>query len=384
MYAQINVRDMSKHLVYLCDWLPPDFGAVGQYSILFARAWAQAGWDVDLVGLSSEVEKMEEEVVGPGRLRIHRIYAVKYNKNRLLARSLWTLRTNIALLWRARAVLRQADTILFTGSPPFLVHFIVPLNLVLHKQLIYRITDFHPECLMAEKRHSGIGLRLLYRLTIFWRRQVHQFEALGHDQMRRLLDIGIPVERIVLKRDPSPVTFAAPEVIPPPEPLDGVGTILYSGNWGVAHDHRTFIEGYRRYRESGGRLVLWLNATGAKVDAIIAELCAAHLPVRRGHLVPLEELAALLRSADVHLITLRDEFVGFVLPSKVYACIESAKPILYVGSRESDVHGLCAERLSQKDYRQVGCGDTEGVVEALRYFERQVVRACSEGQGGSK
>jgi hypothetical protein len=28
---------MSKYLVYICDWLPPDFGAVGQYAMLEAQ-----------------------------------------------------------------------------------------------------------------------------------------------------------------------------------------------------------------------------------------------------------------------------------------------------------------------------------------------------------
>ena len=35
---------MTKRLVYICDWLPPDFGAVGQYAVLFARQWASDGW----------------------------------------------------------------------------------------------------------------------------------------------------------------------------------------------------------------------------------------------------------------------------------------------------------------------------------------------------
>ena len=43
----------TKRLVYICDWLPPDFGAVGQYAVLFAREWARDGWDVTLVGLTS-------------------------------------------------------------------------------------------------------------------------------------------------------------------------------------------------------------------------------------------------------------------------------------------------------------------------------------------
>ena len=40
-------------LVYICDWLPPDFGAVGQYSLMFATQLAEQGQHVALIGLSS-------------------------------------------------------------------------------------------------------------------------------------------------------------------------------------------------------------------------------------------------------------------------------------------------------------------------------------------
>ena len=54
---------MTRRLVYICDWLPPDFGAVGQYAMLFARQWAKDGWAVTLVGLTSGEPSCER--VGP-------------------------------------------------------------------------------------------------------------------------------------------------------------------------------------------------------------------------------------------------------------------------------------------------------------------------------
>src|SRR5437879_4307548 len=150
------------------------------------------------------------------------------------------------LLAAAFRAMRRADAVLFTGSPPLMVHFIAPLNLLLRKQLIYRITDFHPECLIAERGRSGPVLDLLLSLTKFWRRRIDAFEVLGLDQARRLKDSGVAEERVRLKRDPSPVTFA-PGLTPlllPDELRGGSGIILYSGNWGVAHDEKTFIEAY--------------------------------------------------------------------------------------------------------------------------------------------
>jgi hypothetical protein len=89
---------------------------------------------------------------------------------------------------------------------------------------------------------------------------------------------------------------------------------------------------------------------------------------------------------DAHLITLSDAFVGFVLPSKVHAAIESGRPILYIGSSRSDVHALCAERL-KAPYIRVGIDDANGCWQALE--ELAHLSAASQGgdaaeMGGAK
>jgi hypothetical protein len=51
----------------------------------------------------------------------------------------------------------------------------------------------------------------------------------------------------------------------PDELQGGSGVILYSGNWGVAHDENTFIEAgcaRRRLRQSADRVERELRASG--------------------------------------------------------------------------------------------------------------------------
>jgi hypothetical protein len=371
---------MTKRLVYICDWLPPDFGAVGQYAVLFARRWASEGWDVILVGLTgTTTTRQAAEPVGPGSLEIRRIYRRTYQKQKFVARVAWTIISNLALLRAAFAPMRRADAILFTGSPPLMVHFIGPLNLLLRKKLIYRITDFHPECLIAERGRVGAILDLLLRLTTFWRRRIDEFEVLGHDQAQRLVESGIARSRIRLKPDPSPVIFEPGlAALPLPDELrGGAGVILYSGNWGVAHDDATFIEAYARYaRRSPDGLKFWLNATGAKADRVEQELRVRNVPLYRSELVPLEELPRLLMAVDVHLVTLRDSFVGYVLPSKIHACIDSGKRILFIGSESSDVH-LLAARTGPHRYWRVSVADVDELVHALHALESSVVSGPS-------
>lgn len=374
---------MSKRLVYMCDWLPPDFGAVGQYAMLEANDWAKRGYAVTLVGLTSGLSSHgSAEPVGEGSVEIVRVHRRKYQKQRFVDRLIWTISSNIALLRAAFSAMRGADLVLFTGSPPLMLHFIAPLNVLLRRRLVYRIMDFHPECLIAERGRSGLLLGALLRLTYFWRRRIAMFEVLGHDQAQRLREIGIADSRIEIKPNPSPVAF--PSDLTPlalPDELQGSsGVILYSGNWGVAHDENTFIEAYARY-VAGSRnpLRLWINATGAKADRVERELHTRGVPFYRSHLVPLEQLPSLLIAADVHLVTLRDSFVGYVLPSKIHACIESGQRILFIGGQTSDVHRLADSKLAAGRYRRVDVGDVEGAVVALKRLEDDVVMERRNG-----
>ena len=365
--SQATLYNMQKKILILCDWLPPDFGAVGQYAVGFANALAEQGHKVSLFGFSSKQSSKTEEVIGTGNVLTRRIHRNQYDRGNFIKRALWTFGANIALLFAARRQFLSADEIRFTGSPPYLIHFVMPLAFIFRKKTRYRITDFHPECLMATYENVPLWMKLLHRLTLAWRRQVSVIEVLGEDQKRHILASRIPAHRVELLRDPSPIIFTLDHVAATvPASLLGRKIILYSGNWGVAHDHLTFVDGFelfcRQYPDHAG---VWLNATGGRADQVEAELTERGLPFVRTRPVPLEQLPAVLLAADVHLISLVDRFVGYVLPSKVYACIASNKPILFIGSRDSDVHLLSERARNVNSYQQVSVGDTKQVQTAL-------------------
>lgn len=355
----------ERRIVIIADWLPPDFGAVGQYMQMRAERLAEQGHEVTLVGLTTGAGSTVHEERGRGRLTEIRLSARPVPRGSLSGRMLWTIATNVRLILAAFGSLRAADGILFTGSPPFLIHLLVPLKLLWHGRLIYRITDFHPECLIAARDRPSRALSVLLGLTNFWRRRVDGFEVLGEDQRRRLSVTGVPAERIALVRDGSPVAFSPDAPIEPlPADLVGKCVLLYSGNYGVAHEVETLVRGYElHHRQGSGRVLLWLSATGAGAEEVARRLGNAGLPFHRSSPVPLERLAGLLRAPAAHLVTLRDAFVGYVMPSKIYACLESGRPVLFVGSADSDVDLLA--RSMPAGYWRVSCGDVEGFATAL-------------------
>lgn len=368
----------ERRVVIIADWLPPDFGAVGQYMQLRAQTLAEQGHDVTLIGLTSGAGSVRREARGKGTLTELRLAARSVPRGSLLGRLMWTLWTDLRLVMAGIRDLRAADGVLFTGSPPLMIHLLAPLKFLWRGRLVYRITDFHPECLIAAQSRPSRALAMLLALTNFWRRRIDGFEVLGIDQKRRLSATGVVPERIALVRDGSPVSFTGSEAVEPlPAPLVGSCVLLYAGNYGVAHEVHTVAEGYaRHHREGTGRVRLWLSATGAGADDLARRLAAQGLPFHRSPPVPLERLAGLLRAPDAHLVTLKDGFVGYVMPSKIYACIESGRPILFVGSADSDVDLL--GHTATAGYWRVTCGDVAGFAEGLEQIANSTNRADGE------
>jgi hypothetical protein len=365
----------ERRIVIIADWLPPDFGAVGQYMQMRARSLAEHGHDVALVGLASGAGSETREARGKGTLTEIRLAARPVPRGSLLGRMLWTIATDLRLLFAAFGRLRAADGILFTGSPPFLIHLLAPLKFLWRGRLVYRITDFHPECLIAARDRPSRALGFLLALTNFWRRRVDGFEVLGEDQRRRLNETGVPADRIALVRDGSPVSFEAGVTAEPlPADLEGACVLLYSGNYGIAHEVETVARGYEiHHRQGTGRVRLWLSATGAGAEEIAARFERLGLPFHRSSPVPLERLPGLLKAPDAHLVTLRDSFVGYVMPSKIYACVDSGRPVLFVGSADSDVDLLA--RPAPAGYWRVPCGDSDGFAAALEDLADQKAKS---------
>ena len=96
-------------LVILADWLPPDFGAVGQYMHLRARALAERGHDVTLIGLTSANGSVAHRAADQERLTEIRLHTKPVPRTSLAGRLAWTF-GRIWLVAVAFRHLRKATT----------------------------------------------------------------------------------------------------------------------------------------------------------------------------------------------------------------------------------------------------------------------------------
>ncbi len=307
--------ELSAGLVMVCDWLPPSFGAVGQYMLEFAKEQAFSGSQALLIGLGHDAIETETRPVGQGSLTVWRLAAPPATKGSLLQRGLWALRTNFALVRAVNHGIRQQNKVMpgrgrlvVTGSPPFLSTIILLINhFVWKRHITYRMTDFYPETILAAGKAPWLKLLLPAFKRV--RDLADTLEVLSQDQTRRLLEQGLPSHKIMLRRDRAPIDIRRDaEPLPTPfEPHERI--LLYSGNLGVAHPIDVFCEAYRQHIQKGSnRVRLWMNGQGARINELRA-YCATHgLPLYTSSPVPLEQLPRLLITPDAHLILLGKPF----------------------------------------------------------------------------
>jgi colanic acid biosynthesis glycosyl transferase WcaI len=76
-----------------------------------------------------------------------------------------------------------------------------------------------------------------------------------------------------------------------------------------------------------------------------------------------EALSDSLAAGDVHLVSLRPELEGLVVPSKLYGILAAGRPVVFVGDPAGELAGLVA---TTEVGVSVGSGDPAGLCRALR------------------
>jgi glycosyltransferase involved in cell wall biosynthesis len=160
--------------------------------------------------------------------------------------------------------------------------------------------------------------------------------------------------------------------------LEGDFVVGYSGNLGRVHELATVLDAMALLQTrtvmagaaegAGARIRFLFIGGGAQQRVLRDEIAARHL--RNAILKPYQprnELSHSLSAADVHLVTLKPEFEGLIVPSKFYGIAAAGRPTLFVGDPDGEIARLIA---AHDCGSTVPCGDAmalAALIEALAH-----------------
>jgi colanic acid biosynthesis glycosyl transferase WcaI len=266
-------------------------------------------------------------------------------------------------LWgAARAALKVSDpdVVVTLTTPPFTS---VIGNVVKHRSAARHYIwemDLYPD-VAADLNVLGrrsLATRMLCWFANLQRRRADGIIALGDCMRERLESHGLASEQIHVCEN-----WADSGLIHPlPSPTDGVMRILYSGNFGLAHDAETIQSAMVRL--NADRRFQFLFGGGGPRHAELVEFSTRHKleNIRFLPYQPRENLSATFGSVNIGLVTQRAECAGAVVPSKVYALMAARRPYLFIGPRTAmpaRLIGRCGCGW------QIDPGDAAGLIQLL-------------------
>ena len=232
------------------------------------------------------------------------------------------------------------------GSDPPFLQFMFPLIKLFRpkSKVVFWCYDLHPESITALLDNPGEAI-FIKTIKILLKK-CYQFVDLMVDigpYMKEMLDkYGHKAKSCTL----VPWALVEPSAILPIDEKTRTRdygqadlVVLYSGNMGQAHDYDLFLELARQVYKKRPGIVFAFGCRGNRFDdlkkAVIQSKIDAN--VKLLPFVDESELESRLGSADIHMLSLKNNWAGVVVPSKFFGSISIGRPVLYAGKRESDI-----------------------------------------------
>ena len=324
---------------------PDDVVSARHYSD-FAAELARRGWDVTVLTSNrycrypkEKVSIQEEDWNGVHIIRVPRMGWNQADNLSRICNAVWMM---IGWLVKLRK-LPKADVIVVGSDPQFSQLLFPPIKaLIRPKVLAYWCFDLFPEAILADGASGPVRLlaRVIQPLMKRTYRSVDLMVDLGLCMRKRLDTYNHSAKRETL----IPWALVEPERLTPPDlPTrhqmfgDAGLALLYSGNMGKAHDFMPFLHLARMLKRINPKIVFCFACRGNRAAELQAAITRQDTNVRLAPFAQESELEKRLNSADIHLLSLRPEWQGVVVPSKFFGSLAVGKPVIYAGPEFSSI-----------------------------------------------
>lgn len=359
----------ARHAVFVDQFYYPDSSAIAQLLTELTIGLKERGWRVGVVTSRDEYAKPERpapvdpEDVGVEVRRTPKLAAGSIRRRRLL-RQLWFYATaTLGILAAPAPPLYVAQT-----TPPLTPACVALASRLKRRPYVVIAQDLYPEILAAHgllDPSKGV-YRLIKLIVDRAYRGAVLVVSLGPYMTRRLLEKGVKggrIEEISNWGVGDVRPWTGPNPLRQEWGLEDKFVVLYSGNMGLGHEFKTFLEGAAEAKAELPELAVVFVGGGPRrkgIEAWVSEHAAGEWTLFRPY-QPLDRLRESLGMADLSLVTMREGWEGLVVPSKVLGILAMGSPTLYVGP-ESDVSVLLDRFAAGAHVRN---GDVGGVRDAI-------------------
>ena len=330
----------ARRILFVNQYYWPDHASTAQHLTDLAEFLADQGFECHV--LASQGHYKAGDVKRPLHeihqgVQIHRVPATSLGRKGTWSRMTDYLSFYAGALARSLS-LPRFDLVVTLTTPPIIGLVGTMLKRLRGSRHIYWSMDLHPDASMALGRMSPQSYfgGLMHALSGSVYRRADKVVALGPYMADRISLKQVAAEKIVT----IPVWSRRDEIYPLPRDsnplrkslgLEHSFVAMYSGNLGLAHSFSEFLEAARRLRNRPEIVFLFVGDGPRKREVQAARDSEGLSNIQLLESFPRDLLHASLSVADVHLISMRPEMNGIVVPGKLYGAMAAGRPVVFVG-----------------------------------------------------
>jgi glycosyltransferase involved in cell wall biosynthesis len=379
--------------IFINRFFYPDHSATSQLLTDLAVSLAASGEMVTVICSRQKYDDPQVELTPRERyqgIEIVRLWTTRFGRNNLAGRAVDYLTFYLSAAWRLLILISKNDVVVAKTDPPMLSVLAGPIAHLRGAKLINWLQDLFPEVAMAIGPGKDGAMGSVYRLMRVLRdrslRSADMNVVLGDRMAERILAAGVAPEKTRLISNWADARVLKPVLHEENDlrrawGLDGKFVVGYSGNLGRAHEYETLIDAIARLEDDppSGPPVIWLFiGGGALYDEFALQTARRHLTsVVFKPYQSRELLSQSLSAADVHLVSLRPELEGLIVPSKFYGITAVGRPALFIGDTDGEIARLNARHDCGVT---VAPGDGAALAVAVRGFAEDPKRSVQLGK----
>ena len=374
-------------IIFLNRFFYPDHSATSQLLADLAFHLADAGWDVSVICSRQRYDDPAAELPATEQVnsvQVYRVWTSRFGRHNLIGRGLDYLSFYLSAAWRLYCLAREGDIVVAKTDPPMISVVAAWVARLRRANLVNWLQDLFPEVATALniKGFDGALGRTLVGLRNRSLRQAKCNVVLGELMRQRLVMEGIAEGHIRVVHnwaDGDAITplLQAQNPLRKEWELEGRFVVGYSGNLGRAHEFTTLLDAAEFLQQEEAIVFLFIGGGPQlpMVQKAVQERGLGNCMFRPYQ--PRERLQESLGLADLHLVVLRPELEGLIVPSKFYGIAAAGRPTVYVG----DLQGEVAQIIMGGDAgTTVAIGNGEGLAEKIVGLYQNPVRCARLGQ----
>lgn len=359
--------------VFVNRFFYPDHSATSQMLSDLAFGLAKAGFDISVICSRQRYDdpnaKLPKNEVIDG-VRVLRVSTPSFGRGNTLGRLLDYLGFYFTATWRLFKVTDKETVVIAKTDPPLIS---IPSAVVCKLRsatLVNWLQDLFPEVAIALKVRGTQGLigTLLRRWRNWSLHAAAMNVAIGERMRQKLQDQHVVADEIRVIHNWADGKAIVP-VRHAENPLREAWklhhkyVVGYSGNFGRAHEFETIL-GAAKILQSTPDIVFLFIGAGAQLEKVrlTCESSGLTNTIFKNY-QPRQYLHMSLGAADAHLVVLKPELEGLIVPSKYYGIAAAGRAVLFVGDRHGEVARLLKEAGNGS---QVNPGDATALAKAIR------------------